>query len=268
MAKFKDLTGQKFGKLTVIKPVGKNQKGNYLWECECACGNTSIVRSSNLLTGDTKSCGCLQREMASKTLKTHGLSGSRIYIIWEHMIARCNNPNDSRYKNYGGRGISVCDEWRDFLLFNKWAMSNGYNDNLTIDRIDVNGNYEPSNCRWTDKKVQANNKRNNHLVTYENKTLTISQWEEETGIDARLILYRLSKGWSTKRTLTSPPDTSFNNSGKYHPRSKAVMCLGVYYDSIHALSDAIHVPYATLIAWLNGWNKMPDKWKAMNIILV
>lgn len=161
--KYKDITGIKYGRLTVIKYKGKNKYYRSLWECKCDCGNICIADSNVLQQGHKQSCGCLNHEnhIYRPNRKNHGMCKTRLYRIWSKMKSRCYNKNDPDYKRwYGYRGIKVYKEWKNnFLSFYKWATTHGYDDNLSIDRINVNGNYEPTNCRWTTAKEQAKNRR-------------------------------------------------------------------------------------------------------------
>lgn len=210
MSKRIDLTGQRFGRLVVIEYSHVSNRNKY-WKCQCDCGNTSIVSGALLRNGHTKSCGCLVKERGYQMLIKHGLfnKNRRLYGVWHSMRERCFNPNCHAYKDYGGRGITVCSEWNNFEPFYEWAISNGYKDNLTLDRINVNGNYEPNNCRWTDWKTQQNNKRTNIFYTFNGKTQTISQWAKEKGWGRTTLDNRLRAGWSFEKAITTPIDTRF-----------------------------------------------------------
>lgn len=193
-----DLTGEKFGRLTVLERTDNNKHGDVMWLCKCECGKNTVVSNSRLKKGITKSCGCYRAEIKTK----HGMHDTRLNRIWRNLKKRCNNSNHRDYNRYGGRGIKVCAEWQeDFVNFYNWAMANGYNENLTLDRMDNNGNYEPSNCRWTTPKTQNNNKRNNHYVLYNGEKLTIAQVAEKTGLPYTTVLNKINKG----KTLESTP---------------------------------------------------------------
>jgi hypothetical protein len=210
MAKFKDLTGQTFNRLTVIRLFGKNKHGQFTWECKCACGSDKLVypTSGGLNSGNSKSCGCLQKEAViqhNKDLSTHNKTHTRLYNIWHGMKLRCSNKKSKDYKNYGGRGITVCDEWiNDFKVFYDWAINNGYSDDLSIDRTNVFGNYEPENCRWATNKVQFNNKRVNRYLTIDGVTKTVVEWAEEYNIGSKTLLYRLNNKWEVNQLFIIP----------------------------------------------------------------
>lgn len=195
----RDLTGQKFGRLTVlrqapdkIKPSGAHSK---MWECKCDCGNIKIISRSSLVSGDTVSCGCYHKEHAHDYGKKHGLTNTKLYTKWSGIVQRCTNPNAIHYDMYGGRGITICDEWRnDFYSFYSWSIENGYKDGLTIDRIDNNKGYYPENCRWTDLETQANNTRRNHYITYNNETKTLTQWARLLNVNVETLRYRVNHG--------------------------------------------------------------------------
>ena len=154
------LIGQRFGMLVVTDFSHREKNGIYKWHCQCDCGNKSIVSTSNLRNGNSTSCGCYGKEQRVKSVTTHGMSNTRLHRIWKAMITRCNNKNFFAYKYYGGRGITVCEEWKEnFQTFYDWSMANAYKDNLSIDRIDTNKSYTPSNCRWVTMAEQNQNKR-------------------------------------------------------------------------------------------------------------
>lgn len=203
MPAFKDLTGQNFGRLTVIERRIDARRNATVWRCKCSCGNVIDVFAGNLTRGHTSSCGCLRVDTTTKMHVTHGLVHHPLYIVWGGMKKRCTNPNCAAYPNYGGRGIGICDEWeQDFKMFYDWAMSSGYADNLTLDRIDNDGDYEPSNCRWVDKLTQVRNRRNTLLVQHGGKTQTLKAWADELGIGYHTLYSRINRGWSVDETLT------------------------------------------------------------------
>ena len=202
-----DLTGKRFGRLTVLEKscLDVGDKGKTYYICRCDCGNMTINYSSDLTCNKTLSCGCYSRENTKQRKLKHGQAETRLYEIWQNMKKRCSNTRSTLYKNYGGRGITVCEEWQEFEPFRDWAMANGYSDDLSIDRIDVNGNYCPENCRWATRKEQANNTRKNHYLTYNGRTMTMRQWADELGVSYNLIRDRINKlGWSVEDALTTP----------------------------------------------------------------
>lgn len=198
---FKDLTNRRFGRLTVKAFNHFGNNGAY-WLCVCDCGREKVVRGSHLTSGNVKSCGCLRREVLDST--THGLSRSRLYNIWASIKKRCLCLNNKDYNRYGGRGITVCDEWMKFEPFKNWAISNGYDDALTIDRIDNNSDYCPENCRWITSKYQSRNRRNNKTITYNGETHCISEWAEIKGLSHSVISARIKKGWVIEKVLNQP----------------------------------------------------------------
>lgn len=190
MREFIDLTGQSFGRLTAIQIVESGDRGKSRWLCKCECGKEKTVRADGLRSGKSTSCGCYHTEIN----KTHGMSNTKMYRSWYNMKLRCYEPTARHYQDYGGRGIVVCDEWlNDFLKFFNWAIRNGYREDLTIDRIYVNGNYEPNNYRWSNLKEQANNKRTNVTITIDGETRTLKQWSEKYNINYQTLWYRINK---------------------------------------------------------------------------
>ena len=204
----RNLIGEKFGRWTVIEKAEK-RNGMPRLKCRCECGTEKEVYQKHLLSGASVSCGCFAKELAReraikhcKEKATHRMTNTRLYRTWINMKKRCYDVNYESYNIYGGRGIQICEEWQNFTAFMEWALNNGYTDTLTIDRIDVNGNYEPSNCRWATRKEQGNNKRNNHFITYNGITRTIAQWSEIIGINRSTLYARINRDkWSIGRAL-------------------------------------------------------------------
>lgn len=197
MTKIKDLTGEKFGYLEVVSITDERKHGKVVWLCKCSCGNLTRVTSNNLQNGSTMSCGCYSKKVLAQSRVKHGMHNSRIYNIYICMKERCYNPNSKSYLEYGGRGIEICDEWlgeSGFQNFCSWAFTNGYEEKLTIDRINVNGNYCSENCRWTTRKVQNNNTRRNRVIQYNGESHSVSEWVEITGINRSTLVTRLNKG--------------------------------------------------------------------------
>ena len=191
---FDDITGRRFGRLEVIALDHKNESGEMFWKCRCDCGNETVVKRGNLISGNTSSCGCLKAELTRKRASTHGLSNSSLYSVWNGMLDRCRNKNSQSYERYGERGIHVCDEWLDFNTFYHWGIENGYDPSLSLDRIDNDGDYCPDNCRWADDITQANNKRNNRIVTYDGVTHTVAEWSRILDVGYKLLWKRINRG--------------------------------------------------------------------------
>lgn len=204
MGKAKDITGQRFGRLKAICDVGLDTDRHMKWLCECDCGKEVVVRGSDLRKGKQVSCGCYKRENTSIYASTHGMSKERIYHIWNGIKDRCNRPNSHSFKHYGGRGITVCNEWYDFEVFLSWAFSRGYNNNLTIERIDVNGNYEPENCKWIPMSEQAMNTRRTHYITIGKEHFAVAMWENKKGHKRGLVNGRLQRGFSEEDAVNLP----------------------------------------------------------------
>lgn len=192
-----DLTGRRFNYLTVLGFAGRDRESKARWHCRCDCGAETIVDGWNLKSGHVKSCGCLSRDAIGDRTRTHGHSrtGENIYPVWKSMRARCNNPSNHAYENYGGRGISVCDEWNDdFQNFYDWALTNGYSSGLTIDRIDNDGDYCPENCRWSTRLEQSNNRRSCRYITYAGITHTIAEWSRVFNVPYCTLTRRIDRG--------------------------------------------------------------------------
>jgi hypothetical protein len=207
MGKVIDLTGERFGRLTVVKrgktAKRKNNRGTLTyWVCQCDCGSTREVLNSDLKKGSTTSCGCYQRQRSREANITHGLSDSRLYNIWTHMKERCANPNVSCFDRYGGVGISVCEEWlTSFETFRNWSLENGYRNDLTIDRIDGAKGYNPYNCRWATVEEQNNNKKNNIIVEYNGRQMTLGQLSKTSGVDYHKLWRCVKSGMAAEAAV-------------------------------------------------------------------
>lgn len=204
MAQVKDLTGQLFGYLKVDSRMGSAKNGKALWSCTCACGNKAIVVSSDLLSGHTKSCGCKKHESHNKR---HGQTSTNIHQKWVNMRQRCSNPNCKSYVHYGARGITVCPEWdNSFEAFRDWAYAHGYEDGLSLDRINNEIGYSPNNCRWVPWKEQSGNRRNNLMFSYNGKAQNLKAWCDELGLNYDVIRQRIKRdGYTFEQAITSRP---------------------------------------------------------------
>lgn len=210
MAPTRDLSGCRFGKLVALKKgepkIQKNGTKTTTWICRCDCGNIKITQASTLISGNARSCGCSHIK--------HGKSDTRLYNTWTNIKQRCYNPKNTYYYNYGGRGIQMCDEWRNsYEKFEEWALNNGYNDTLSIDRIDNDDDYTPQNCRWATKLQQDNNKRSNVFITYNGETHTMMEWSEILGVPYSLIQSRHMYGWDDKSITETPRNKHHKRKG-------------------------------------------------------
>lgn len=214
-----DLTGHTYNRLTVIKLNRQTEKRKY-WDCICSCGKSTVTEGSKLRNGSTKSCGCYRTECITNYSITHGMAGTPEYGAWLSMKYRCFDKNGKSYNDYGGRGITVFQEWIDSFETFYAYLGNRPSSKHSLDRIDVNGHYEPGNVRWTTQKTQANNQRTNHRITYNGETKTMSEWADSLGIPSWVIGQRITKyGWTIEDALTKPTnyyqhDVTFNGKTK------------------------------------------------------
>jgi len=209
--RFDDFAGRRFGRLVAIERAPNDVKGRTRWKCVCDCGAITTPMAAHLKRGTTQSCGCMKRELDSEKYTTHGKSCSRLYSVWANMKDRCENKNNHAYESYGGRGIKVCDEWQDFRNFLEWSLTNGYKEaasrgKCTLDRRENDRGYEPSNCHWVTMKEQGNNRRTNHMLTFNGKTMSLAQWAEELNISKSTLCNRIARGWALSDALTVPVD--------------------------------------------------------------
>lgn len=220
MARTKGITGQKFGRLTAIEQIGKNKHNNYIWLCQCECGNSHETTATALLQGRVRSCGCLMRETSAEIFRKaqkksievctkHKKTPRKLYWTWSRMKGRCYCETNEHFKDYGGRGITVCDEWRhSFESFRDWALAHGWektahgkhNTTKTLDRIDVNGPYSPENCRFVDMKTQCANRRSTNLV----EGVPLIEWCKQNGVSYGTINTRMQRGWSLEKAVQTP----------------------------------------------------------------
>lgn len=201
-------SGERYGRLIAIKFAERDKNGNPKWLFKCDCGNQKVIYAKSVTLGNSRSCGCYKREYnKSHHNYKHNSCYTRLYRIWVHMKERCFQQNCSAYKDYGARGISICKDWLEFENFKRWANENGYSERLTIDRINNDGNYEPSNCRWVDWYVQANNKRNNVVISAFGESHTVSEWSRIKNINFGTLYSRLYRNkMSIEEALTKGVD--------------------------------------------------------------
>lgn len=208
------ISGEKYGKLTVVELVTDGNANKRKWLCECECGGRKITSEDNLKRGHCKSCGCLYSKIGGKSKHgtEHGESKTRLYKIWSRMIWRCERPSYKFYKDYGGRGITVCPDWHSFKRFKEWANDNGYSDGLSLDRIDNNRGYSPNNCRWATPKQQANNRRDNVKIEYQGEERTIAEWADRFGFNYPRFYQALKRGYTIDRYI----EKEAHNRGNLH----------------------------------------------------
>lgn len=206
--KTRDITGEKFNSLTAICFDHRDNRyagGAHFWRFRCDCGNAIVARKNAVVGGNTKWCPQCSRNRFAKLATKHGMHDTRLYREWAGIIQRCTNPNSTSWDRYGGKGISVCDEWKRFEPFAEWALANGYSDDLTIDRINGTGNYEPGNCRWATYYEQSNNQSTTLFLTYNGETLPLSYWAKRTNIKKRTLYDRIYRyGWPVEKAFNTP----------------------------------------------------------------
>jgi hypothetical protein len=195
-----DLTGLAFGLLTVVEFAGRDEHGRARWRSRCRCGGEAVSEAYNLKSANTASCGCVRRQKITAASRKHGQKGTPLYQRWKGMIQRTTDPKAKKFDAYGGRGIKVCDRWRSFENFAA-DMGPTFREDLTLERLNVNGDYEPTNCTWATMTDQARNRRNNHVITWQGETMALAAWEEALGLPRRILSGRLRRGWSIERAL-------------------------------------------------------------------
>ena len=206
MSQVKDITGQKFGRLTAVKYVGPGPNGKSIFQFRCDCGELLITAGRYVKLGKTRSCGCLQKELTVIRSTTHGKCYSREYYSWQHLKDRCYNKNNKDYKNYGGRGVTVCDRWLE-TFENFFADMGRCPEGFSLDRENNDKGYGPDNCRWADKFTQGNNTRRNKFIVYDGERLTCAQWSRRLGGNPTLVTSRIWSGWTEEQAVSLPLGT-------------------------------------------------------------
>lgn len=202
MKKSKEMIGKKFGCLTILGISSHTDKFKHKYlDCKCDCGKVKAIAMYHITSGASRSCGCKVTEATIRRNTTHGGTGTRLFNIWASMRKRCTNPNEKAYKHYGARGIKISSEWSNFDAFRDWSLNHGYDDSLTIDRINVNGDYCPSNCRWISNEEQSRNRTNNRRITINGETRLMVDWLKESPVSATTVYDRLRKGWTVEDAL-------------------------------------------------------------------
>ena len=241
MIEHTDITGKRFGRLVALEYIGKSR-----WLCQCDCGNKKVIRTDHLKNGATISCGCYNREASSKRNRKHGMTASPEYYAWAHMIKRCENPTDSRFYRYGARGITVCERWKGQNGFQNFINDMGRRPGpkYSIDRINNDGNYEPSNCKWSTMLEQSNNKGNNRLISYLGETKTLKEWSRELGFDYKNIWERMNCGWDFEMAIKMEKRETVRHLVEYKGVTK----------TIAQWCKELHLEYGTVQARLKrGW---------------
>lgn len=224
MPKEIDITGNKYNMLTAIKRVYGYKESGVYWLCKCDCDNECIVKKYDLVHLKQMSCGCFQKQSAREKHTKHNMKDTKLYHVWCSMRQRCLNPNNHAYNHYGGKGVTICKDWLDdFMNFYNWSMQNGYMEGLSIDRIDNDGNYEPSNCRWATREVQQNNTSKAHKITYNGVTKSPAQWARIVDVSETTIKNRLFKRNMSVEDALFMKDARFTaNGSKRRKKSCAV----------------------------------------------
>ena len=227
----KDITGKRFGRLVALRGVYIKYKKTKWW-CLCDCGEKKKILLDSLLRGKTTSCGCYRREVVSSNKRTHGFSNNNLYSRWLNMKNRCFNKNNLSYKNYGGRGITLCETWMDFNNFKDWSLSNGFKEGLTIDRIDNDKDYSPDNCRWVDRKVQVGNRRVTLKTTINGKEDTLSNHSETYKINYFTLVYRYNNGLRGHELIKRPNNASVSLDGNTRTLKEWSRVKGINYGTL------------------------------------